>query len=145
MGISTALKYHLIEPNEQDVEISKKAGLAIAEGSEEVINTLLMELTKSANLKEALLAILTALADGDKIAIASSESVMSSQEAADFLNVSRPYLNKILDSGIIPSYKDGKHRRVYFKDLILYKIKRESSRNGLDELTKQSQKNNMGW
>ena len=73
-----------------------------------------------------------------------TESVMSPQEAADFLNVSRPYLNKILNSGIISSYKDGKHRRVYFKDLILYKIKRESSRNGLDELTKQSQKNNMG-
>lgn len=143
--MSNAFKYHLIEPNELDIEISKKAEKALDEGNDELINSLLLELTKSGNLKEALRAIFSTLADGDKLAIASSEKVMTSQESADFLNVSRPYINKLLDAEIIPSYKDGKHRRVYFKDLIMFKIKRESAHRGLDELTEEAQKSNMGW
>lgn len=142
--MSTALKYHLIDPTEHDVEISKKVEEALEKGQLD-IDSLIFELSKSENLKEALLAVLSTLATGDKLAIASSEKVMSSQDAANFLNVSRPYINKLLDAGIIPSYKDGKHRRVYFKNLINYKIKRESAHQGLDELTEQAQKHGMGW
>lgn len=143
--MNNAFKYHLIEPNELDIELSKKTEKALEEGDMKIINLLLSESTKSGNLKEALLAVFKTLAQGEKLAIASSEKVLSSQEAADFLNVSRPYINKLLDSDKIPSYKDGKHRRVYFKDLIIFKVKRESAHKGLDQLTEQAEKLGMGW
>lgn len=141
----SAIKYHLIEPNEADIELSKKVSKALESDDMKIFNTLLAEGNMSGNLKEAILAIFETLAEGNKLAIAPSEKVMSSQEAADFLNVSRPHINKLLDAGVIPSYRDGKHRRVYFKDLIFFKIKRESAHKGLDELSEQAQKLKMGW
>jgi len=143
--MNNALKYHLIEPNESDIELSKKAQKALVDNDVDVINQLIIESTKSGNLKEALLALFQTIGVGEKLAIASSEKIVSSQEAADFLNVSRPYLNKLLDTGIIPSYRDGKHRRVSFKDILTYKVKRDAKSSGLDKLTEQVQEHGMGW
>lgn len=141
----SAVKYHLIEPNETDIEFSKKMSRALESDDTKVLNSLLADGNMSGSLKEAILAIFETLAEGNNLAIAPSEKVMSSQEAANFLNVSRPHINKLLDSGVIPSYRDGKHRRVYFKDLIFFKVKRESAHKGLAELSEQAQKLEMGW
>ena len=143
--MSHALKYHHIEPNEQDIEISKKAKLAFRENDMEVIQELLRQSSNSGNFKEALLALFESLSHGEKVTIAPSEQIFTSQEAANFLNVSRPYINRLLDSQIITSYKDGSHRRVSFKDLVDYKVKREAAHKGLDLLAKDSQDNEMGW
>jgi excisionase family DNA binding protein len=61
---------------------------------------------------------------------------MTTQQAADFLNVSRPYLIKLLEQGEIPYIKVGSHRRIRFEDLMEYKQQRNSKRReGLKELT----------
>jgi len=143
--MNTALKYHLIEPTESDVELSKKVGEALAKGDVKKIEKLIHESMQSGNIKEALSAIFETLSAGQKLSISSSENILTSQEAADLLNVSRPYLNKLLDTGIIPSYKDGKHRRVHFKDLMKFKMKREYAEKDLQELTDEAQKLKLGW
>ena len=61
---------------------------------------------------------------------------LTTQQAADFLNVSRLFLVKLLDEGAIPYIKVGSHRRIRFKDLIIYREQRKvMRRQGLKELT----------
>jgi excisionase family DNA binding protein len=62
------------------------------------------------------------------------------------MNVSRPHLVKLLESGEIPFTKTGKHRRVRFEDLNAYKLKRQKKRERhLKELAKQAQELDMGY
>lgn len=73
-------------------------------------------------------------------------AVLTTQEAADALNVSHPHLVKLLDGGAIPFHKLGTHRLVCFQDLVDYKTKVDMERlKALAELTAQAQELNMGY
>jgi excisionase family DNA binding protein len=66
---------------------------------------------------------------------------LTTQEAADILNVSHQYLVELLEAQAIPSSKVGTHRRIRFGDLVNYKNDRDAKRReGLSQMTKKSQK-----
>ncbi len=80
------------------------------------------------------------LAQGNAVAIVPYSKMLTTQQTADFLNVSRPYVVKLLKAGEIPFELVGTHRRIKFSDLLQYRSKRdEERRRKLDELTKMSE------
>ena len=80
--------------------------------------------------------ILAELADGNAVKVVPVHAELTTQEAADLLNVSRPHFVKLL----------GKHRRVRFADLMQYKEARErASEQAMAELAQQSQELGMGY
>jgi excisionase family DNA binding protein len=95
----------------------------------------------------ALLAdILGAMAAGKRVYLIPENTELSTVEAADILNVSRPYLIKLLDTGKIPHRKVGRHRRILMEDLMAYKKERDAeSAKLMDELVAEAQEYNMGY
>ncbi|MBK4992693.1 helix-turn-helix domain-containing protein [Pseudomonas sp. S37] len=90
--------------------------------------------------------ILSELALGNSVKVVPIHAELTTQEAADLLNVSRPHLVKLLDEAVIPHTKTGRHRRVKFSDLVAYKDKRdEGSRAAMDALAAQAQELKMGY
>ena len=81
------------------------------------------------------------LAQGNSVTIVPVHKELTTQEAADILDVSRQYLVELLSAGSIPFTFVVTHRRIRFGDLIDYKERRDASRReGLSRLTKKSQK-----
>ena len=90
--------------------------------------------------------MLGSLAQGHAVSILPKEMYVSTQEAAMFLNVSRPYLVRMLDDGKIPYHKVGTHRRIRFDDVVAYKEERRKiSQAALQELVDQAQESDMGY
>lgn len=73
---------------------------------------------------------------GDAITVAPVGQQLTTQQAANILNVSRQYLVRLLDNGRIPHTKTGKHRRLLMKDVLDYKERRDRERGeALADLT----------
>jgi excisionase family DNA binding protein len=90
--------------------------------------------------------ILTEMARGNAVTIVPTQAELTTQEAANILNVSRPHLIKLLEEGKIPFTRTGSHRRIRYQDLMDYKDGRDrESREAMEALAKQAQDLDMGY
>lgn len=84
--------------------------------------------------------LLRALIAGEKVSLVSGSDQLTTQQAADILNISRPYMVKLLEDGKLPFTRTGKHRRVNVMDLLSFKEARDAQhRQGLAALTRMGE------
>lgn len=89
---------------------------------------------------DVLASVAEVLARGDAITIVPVGKELTTQQAADLLNVSRQYLVRLLEAGQIPFSKVGKHRRLRIEDVLAFKAQRDQERRAkLEELTRLSE------
>ncbi|MFB2971369.1 helix-turn-helix domain-containing protein [Aerosakkonema sp. BLCC-F183] len=155
MVISTAYNKPAI-PTEADAKLSQESSRILAsligltqqkkqlkvveeDGSEQTVEI-------PATAFHLLVDILSQMAQGNAVTLIPIHAELTTQEAANILNVSRPFLVKLIESGELPCRRVGRHRRVYFKDVMKYKQQIDSQRmQVLDELVAQAQELNMGY
>ena len=90
-----------------------------------------------ATLHGFLVKLADGLSEGRSIAIVQNDPQLTTVEAARILGVSRQFLIKVLDRGVIRYHMVGSHRRIYVRDLLAYKAQRDSTRRQiLDDLTR---------
>ena len=73
---------------------------------------------------------------GRSVSVIPMLAELTTQQAANLLNVSRPHVIKLMDDGILPGHKVGTHRRIYAADVQAYKHQRDiEARTAADDLT----------
>ena len=105
-----------------------------------------VDLTIPAKALQLLAVILDSMAQGKTISLIASDAEMSTQQAADLLQMSRPHLVKLLEEGLIPFRKVGSHRRLLLPDILNYEAQQKERRQELlSFLAQQAQELNLGY
>jgi len=123
-----------------DAKSRKSLSLRIkTDGNEEAIPI-------PASLFRMLMDILTNMAKGNAVTFVPLHAELTTKQAADLLNVSRPHVIQLIETNKLPHRKVGTHRRILFSDLMAYKRQMYENRlKTLEELTKLDQELNMGY
>lgn len=112
---------------------------AVEDGTEAIVN-----LPKAA--LDLLVDMLSQLASGHAVTIVPVHAELTTQQAADLLNVSRPFLISLLESGKISYHRVGNHRRIRFQDLMDYRrTQLQDSKAAMADLAADAQRLRLGY
>jgi excisionase family DNA binding protein len=155
MSVIAASTYEPVLPSERDRELAARSSLSLAGTSRSRGKVRLSLVGRGGKREEvalpasALLLLVDVLAEmgkGNAVTLIPVNAELTTQQAADLLQVSRPFLVGLLNARKIPFRKVGTHRRVLFRDLMDYKRSTDAQRSAaLDELAKQAQELKMGY
>ncbi|MBX3275280.1 MAG: helix-turn-helix domain-containing protein [Sandaracinaceae bacterium] len=105
-----------------------------------------VDIVLPARVFDAVLELLRHTAEGNAVTLVPVHAELTTQQAADLLNVSRPHLVRLLETGAIPFPRAGRHRRVRAEDLFAYRDRRRAeSDRAFQELADPSQDHDLGY
>lgn len=151
----TTLTREPIVPTAEDAALAKKALHVLASHRDQSMDLHVQIIQKRKtpgrlllppSAVQLLFTILDEMSAGNAVTLIPIHDELTTQEAADVLNVSRPFLVNLLDEQKIPYRKVGTHRRILFTDLMRYKHQIDAERRAtLDQLTHDAQALKMGY
>lgn len=138
-----------VVPTPDDAELAAKASRMLSRRAKTALRIRLddgEELTLPTAAAKLLTHLLTEMSQGNAVTLIPLHAELTTRQAADFLNVSRPHVVKLLEQKKIPFHKVGTHRRIRFSDLEAFKQTHEAARRqALDELAAEAQEMGMGY
>jgi excisionase family DNA binding protein len=148
--------FETVAPTEADAQLARESSRRLATRKVGRRSSVRIQVLDDGEAAEAvvvpasalriLLHALTEMAQGNAVTLLPIHAELTTQQAADLLNVSRPYVVKLLDEGKIPCRTVGKYRRVRFDDLMAYKRKDDEARARIaDQLAAEAQELGMGY
>jgi excisionase family DNA binding protein len=135
-------------PSKRDSDLAREASQAISGGRQKSLRVKIgdKELILPQAATRLIQHLLTEMAKGNAVTLIPIHAELTTQEAADFLNVSRPHLVRLLEQKKMDFHMVGTHRRIRFEDLMAFKASFEKNRlEAMDELASQAQKLGMGY
>ncbi len=156
MSILLPKNFETVAPSEADAVLARECSRLLASHKLELHSSIRLQLfddgepaetmTVPASALRLFVHLLTEMSQGNAVTLIPTHAELTTQQAADLLNVSRPYVVKLLDEGKIPSRTVGKYRRVRFDDLMDYKRKDDEARaKVLNQLSADAQELGMGY
>lgn len=148
----TATLDRLVLPSQEDAELAEQASRELSRHRQRTGDELQVQLDDGKVLRlpkaaaDLLHHILNEMAIGNAVTIIPIHAELTTQEAADLLNVSRPHLVRLLEEGKINYHKVGTHRRIKFSDLEAYRVAAEAERQkAMEELATEAQELGFGY
>ncbi|MBD3222534.1 helix-turn-helix domain-containing protein [bacterium] len=144
------LDYDPVTPTENDSMLARDSSRKLVRYASSDLSVRVGDSEETVVLPAAavrlLVDLLSAMADGNAVTLIPIHAELTTQQAADLLGVSRPFIVKQIELGVIPHRKVGTHRRILFRDLMAYKKSTETAREqALDQLTAEAQDLDMGY
>jgi excisionase family DNA binding protein len=148
MALATIAHAEPMLPSEEEVHLAQESSRMLStmldttgEGLRLSLGSQKMEVELPASAVRLLVDILSNMAEGNAITLIAIHAELTTQQAADLLNVSRKFLiDVLLEKSVIPYRKVGTHRRILFQDLMTYKqdnrVKRVAA---IDEMVENDQ------
>ena len=135
-------------PSKKDSDLAREASRAISGVKQKSLRVRIddKELILPQAATRLIQHLLTEMANGNAVTLIPIHAELTTQEAADFLNVSRPHLVRLLEQKKMPFHMVGTHRRIRFEDLMVFKANFEKKRReAMDELAIQAQELGLGY
>lgn len=118
----------------------ERRGVAVPKPQPALVGADGVRLEVPAPVFEALVQVATAMAQGQGVTVIPQNALLTTQEAAELLGISRPTLVRLLEDGEIPYEQRGRHRRVLLADLLSYQQSmRRERRDSLDRMAREGQ------
>jgi len=145
-----------IAPSTGDVQIAKESSRKLAPFAGKKNPTIQVQIASAGKAAETvdlptsvlklLVKILTEMSKGNAVTLMPIHAQLTTQQAAELLGVSRPFIVKELKAGKLQYQMVGTHRRIQYSDLLAYKNKiRADHDTAMNELVEQAQKHGMGY